>query len=290
MNWINRFEIMCYGITLLLLWDLYHRRAQEEFWLFLSAMLAGFTLELLAVRVTDIYHYSSAYYVMIGFQPYQFPFFGGLMWGGLSVYGLRLAQKLKLNPLKTALLAGWLIVTMDLFLDVIAIRLSGGFWVWDGREVNLNITHHMFMSVIWVNFLGYMCETPAIVYAHLKTAAKRKYMLREQNLLLSLAVTLIGVCFVGAASALAIGLNQLTDEWFACIAFVFVWCYVLLVLCQGIRYRSSGTVEIPALIYWGAMYAFCLCGLWSLGIAVHMPWYFAGCMICMLMTSYLAIK
>lgn len=72
----------------------------------------------------------------------------------------------------TALLAGWLIVSKDLFLDVVAIRLDGGFWVWDGRPINLIINHYMFMSVIWVNFLGYMFEVPAIVYMTLKTWEK----------------------------------------------------------------------------------------------------------------------
>ena len=141
MNWINAFELLCYAITLMFLVDIVRRKSREEFWLFVSAALAGFALELLAVRVTDIYHYSQDFYISIGFKPYQFPFFGGLMWGGLSVYALRIAKRLNLSPLLTALVGGWLIVSMDLLLDVAAIRLNGGFWVWDGREITLDITH-----------------------------------------------------------------------------------------------------------------------------------------------------
>ena len=156
MNWINAFELLCYAITAMFLWDVIRKKNREELWLFISAAIAGFALELLAVRVTDIYHYSPDFYISIGFRPYQFPFFGGLMWGGLTVYGLRIARRLKLNDFMTALVTGWLIVTMDILLDVAAIRLDDGFWVWDGREITMEITHHMFMSVIWVNFLGYM--------------------------------------------------------------------------------------------------------------------------------------
>ena len=95
MMWIHGFELLCYGITLILLSDLFRRKSREEFLLFLSAAFAGFVLELLAVRVTDIYHYSKAFYISVGFEPYQFPLFGGLMWGGLTVYAKRTAEKLK---------------------------------------------------------------------------------------------------------------------------------------------------------------------------------------------------
>ncbi len=54
MNWINAFEILCYVITALLLWDIIRKNSRKELRLFLSAVLAGFILELLAVRVTGI--------------------------------------------------------------------------------------------------------------------------------------------------------------------------------------------------------------------------------------------
>ena len=116
MNWINAFELLCYAITCMFLWDVLRKKKREELLLFISAAFAGFALELLAVRVTDIYHYSPDFYISIGFKPYQFPFFGGLMWGGLTVYGLRIAKRLKLNEYKTALVTGWLIVSMEFCL------------------------------------------------------------------------------------------------------------------------------------------------------------------------------
>ncbi len=53
MNWINGFELLCYGITLLFLVDVIRRRKREELLLFLSAALAGFALELLADDVSN---------------------------------------------------------------------------------------------------------------------------------------------------------------------------------------------------------------------------------------------
>lgn len=91
------------------------------------------------------------------------------MWGGINVWALRIAKKFSLVTIMTAPLCDWLIVNVDLLLNVVAIRLYGGFWVWDWRPINLDINHHMFMSVICVNFLGYMFEVLSIIYMTLKS-------------------------------------------------------------------------------------------------------------------------
>ena len=281
MNWINGFELLCYAITILGLSDIIRKKNRNEFWLFISAAIAGFALELLAVRVTDIYHYSQDFFISIGFRPYQFPFFGGLMWGGLTVYALRIARRLKVSPLMTALIGGWLIVTMDLMLDVAAIRLNGGFWVWDGREITLEITHHMFMSLIWVNFLGYMFETPAMIWISLRTEKKREQLPWWKQLLAAVGIGFAGVAFVGAASGLSLLLNSITDEWFACIAFVILWTVVLIAVIRAVVKKRlclqrPAEWDVPMLIYWLAMYGFCIAALIYLGIAAEKPSYFTA--------------
>ena len=72
MNWINGFEQMCYLITALLLVDIFLRKRWTELRLFCSAALAGFALELMAVRVTGIYHYSPQFWISLGTPPYFF--------------------------------------------------------------------------------------------------------------------------------------------------------------------------------------------------------------------------
>ena len=79
MNWINSFEIICYFIVAILLIDILKNKNYRELGLLISGAIAGFSLELLAVRLADIYHYSNDFYISIGFVPYQFPFFGGLI-------------------------------------------------------------------------------------------------------------------------------------------------------------------------------------------------------------------
>ena len=292
MNWINPFEILCYVITAILLWDIIRKKSWKELRLFLSAALAGFILELLAVRVTGIYHYSPDFYISIGFAPYQFPFFGGLMWGGLTVCALRIARRLGFGKLMTALVTGWLIVSMDILLDVAAIRLSGGFWVWEGREITLDVTHHMFMSVIWVNFLGYLFETPAITYLTLKTWEKDNGSILRKTLMTT-GIGLAGVAVVGTASLISLWLNSVTDEGFSCIAFLLLWGFILVrSIMQIIKKRDvlsfKGKKDWVMLVFWAAMYGYCLVALFSLGIIQAVPWY--GIMAVLLAFGTLALS
>ncbi len=293
MNWINSFEIICYFIVSILIIDIFRNKRYQELGLLISGALAGFALELLAVRLTDIYHYSNDFFISVGCAPYQFPFFGGLMWGGITVCALRIAKKFRLSNIMTALLSGWLIVSMDLFLDVIAIRLDGGFWVWDGRPINLDINHHMFMSVIWVNFLGYMFEVPAIVYMTLKSWEKDKNNTRV-NVLRSILIGLGGVAFVGICSFISLLLNELTDEWFAFAAFVTLWIFVLIKLVLSlINQRKhiiiSQKMDWTIIIFWFAMYAYCLAGLLKLGIMQALPLYGIFAILLFIMTMFLTV-
>lgn len=281
MNWINAFEVLCYVITAILLADVIMHSRRHELRLFCSAAIAGFILELLAVRVTGIYHYSPDFFISLGFAPYQFPFFGGLMWGGLTVYGLRIARKLNMSTLMTALVTGWLIVSMDILLDVAAIRLDGGFWVWEGRAITLDVNHHMFMSVIWVNFLGYLFETPAVVYLTLKSWEHEDESTGRKTLT-TIGIGIAGVAIVGAASGISLLLNSISDEWFACIAFVLLWVFILIRLIRQLRRNKlslKGHKDWLLLIFWAVMYGYCLAALWSLGIMQAVPIYGVFAMI-----------
>lgn len=291
MNLLNHFEMLCYALSIMCLAELIILRKKEDLLLFVSASLAGFALELLAVRLTGIYHYSTKFIFNIGTEPYQFPLFGGFMWGGLTVYALRAAEKFRLSPIMTSLLCGWLIVTMDLFLDVAAIRLNGGFWIWEGRPVNLDITHHMFMSVLWVNFLGYLFETPAMVFLFLKTRNVRKDAPVWKNLLYVLGFAAAGVAFVGAASGISLFLNSLTDEWFACIAFTGLWSCIFILLLRHLKTSDSRmrSFDLPLFLYWSAMYLFCIASLAYLGIVSKMPLYFICCLAASVFTLWLSV-
>ena len=270
MNWINTFEILCYIIVAILFVDILKNKNYKELSILISGCLAGFALELLAVRFTSIYHYSNDFYLSIGIVPYQFPLFGGLMWGAITVCALRIALKFDFDKLMTALLTGFLIVSMDLLLDVIAIRLDGGFWIWEGRVIDLTINHHTFMSVLWVNFLGYMFEVPAIVYMSLTYFENIQYK-NHFNLLKALIIGFFGVVFVSLASAISLFFNKITDEWFSFVAFVILYIFIFIRFAKAIISSKNiltfkGNKDYPLIIFWVVIYTYCICGLIKLEI------------------------
>jgi hypothetical protein len=275
MSWINAFELMCYAIVAIMLVDLIRKKDYDSLFTFGSAAIVGFVMELLAVAVTDIYYYNPEFLLNLGAEPKQFPVFGGFMWGGLTVYGIQLAKKLNWKPFPTALAAGMFIVTMDILLDVVAIRLDGGFWVWVGKKISLDIDQHTFMSVIWVNFLGYMIETPTVVLLTLRKQKKVVPTDFKKQALHMVLIALAAIGFTAVGSLISLGLNVLTDDWFACIAFALLWVIMIVwMVCRTVNLRlKPGKVDIPALIFWSAMYGYCLAALCGLGIHTQAPWF-----------------
>lgn len=293
MSWLNAFELMCYGIVAVMLVDLIRKRDFNSLFTFGSAALVGFVMELLAVAVTDIYYYNPDFYLNLGFEPKQFPVFGGFMWGGLTVYGIKLAQKLKWDRIRTALAAGMFIVTMDILLDVVAIRLDGGFWVWVGKEISLGIDQHTFMSVIWVNFLGYMIETPTVVWLTLRKRERIAETDWKRQVKHMLLIALLAILVTAVGSLIVLGLNALTDDWFACIAFVLLWGALMVMLvkrCIQIRMVPEHPRKLgwPMLIFWAAMYGYCLAALCALGIAAAAPWFMVVGLLFTAGTLYIA--
>ena len=277
MNWIISFEVMCYTITALLLLSLIRKKDYNSLFTFGAAAIVGFTMELLAVAVTDVYYYNPGFLLNIGLAPKQFPVFGGLMWGGLTVCGIKLANKFQFGKLFTALTAGMFIVTMDVLLDVVAIRLDGGFWTWVGKPINNQITQASFLSVIWVNFLGYMIETPAVV---LLTLLKNKHIpeknIKKQALYMFL-IALGAVLVTTTGSLLALWLNAITNDWFACLAFIAIWITTLIAIVMQVfklklKLAPFTIWPFTHMLFWGAMYGYCIVAAFSLELHKSCPW------------------
>ncbi len=295
MNWPNGFELMCYVIVAIMLADLIHKKDYNSLFTFGAAALVGFTMELLAVSVTDIYYYNPGFYLNIGTEPNQFPLFGGFMWGGLTVYGIKLAQKLNFNKWMTALAAGMMIVTLDLLLDVVAIRLDGGFWAWAGNPIETTINRHTFFSVIWVNYLGYLIETPAVVLLTLiKNEKVRETDFGKQALSMVL-IALGAICITSTESLIALGLNRLTDDWFTCGAFILLWLLLAAQIIrqsigQKLRLAPAREWNIPMAIFWNAMYIFCIAAIAALNLHQGVPLLMIAGFLFYLYTLYLSLS
>lgn len=295
MNWLNSFELMCYIIVALLLVHLVRHKDFNSLFTFGAAALVGFFMELAAVAVTDIYNYNQGFWLNLGSEPKQFPLFGGLMWGGLTVCGIKLAQKLNFGKIMSALAAGMFIVTMDILLDVVAIRLDGGFWTWVGNPINTEITQSAFLSVIWVNFLGYMIETPTVVLLtqiKCKKVGPRQFGKQTLGMVL---IALVAIIVTAVGSLTALGLNMLTNDWFACVVFILLWIFMAVAITtQAFRQRLLPTQpknwDLSLILFWLAMYVYCLLATINLGLANDMLWFFIIGIVFMISTVYVAIS
>ena len=146
------------------------------------------------------------------------------MWSGISVCAFRIGEKFSFSKIMTALFSVWLIVSVDLLLYIVVIRLDGGFWIWDARPINLEINHHMFLSVVRVNYLGYMFEVPSVIYLTLKSWEKDKEE-NEIKIIRSIFIGFSGICFVGICSYISLLLNEFSDEWFSyCLSYNMDFC------------------------------------------------------------------
>ena len=117
-----------------------------------------------------------------------------------------------------------------------------------------------------------------MVFISLRTAAKRDRMPVWKRLRAAIGIGVCGVAFVGATSGISLLLNAITDEWFACIAFLLLWGYILVrMILQIIRKHGEltfkGRKDWTVLIFWAAMYGYCLVSLFSLGVLQTVPWY-----------------
>ena len=116
-----------------------------------------------------------------------------------------------------------------------------------------------------------------------------------KQVLAAIGIGACGVAFVGAASGISLLLNAVTDEWFACIAFLLLWCFVLVMIIRqctgiGIRISPANNWDKSVLIYWMVMYGFSLAALIHLGIASAVPAYFIFGLLVFMGTIVLAVR
>ena len=220
----------------------------------------------------------------------------GMFRKGLHILAHSRTRELGISPLAAFLLSSGIRVGPGNIMGVTGAIAAGGpgalFWMWDGRPINLDINHHMFMSVIWVNFLGYMFEVPSIVYMTLKSWEKG--IDEKLNLMRSMLIGIGGVAFVGICSFISLYLNKITDEWFSVLAFLAIWIFVLIklireILAQRKNLTFGNKKDWTSIIFWFSIYAYCIGGLIKLEIIQAVPVYGIFALMLFIMTLLLAL-
>jgi len=73
----------------------------------------------------------------------------GLAWGLLLESSHKISESFHFPIILRTIFEATFVVSVDLFSDVIAVRLDGGFWIWAGHPAVLTITNTDFMGIAY---------------------------------------------------------------------------------------------------------------------------------------------
>ena len=102
-----------------------------------------------------------------------------------------------------------------------------------------------------------------------------------------------GVVFVSVMSLISLYLNKVSDEWFSFVAFLLIWIFVLakliaVLISEKDNISFSQKKDWTLIIFWFAMYSYCIAGLFKLGIIKALPLYGVFAFIIFILTLALA--
>ena len=292
MSWLNTFELISFLVAAFAIIYSLKNKDYRTLFAFGSGALFGYTLELFSVNFTGSYYYNPDFWLSVGKEPGQFPVFGGIMWGFAMAYSIKIAHKFNMNRFLASLFAGLLIVGWDVVVDVIAVRIDGGFWTWVGVPIDLSITHSSFLGVSWSNYLGYFFIIPPLAWLTYQSWGKvaendfRKqfvYMLR--NYVLSMVFLILTMLPLGL-------LNNATQGYSSVILFLTIFIGTLIaVVCHLMRLqlKLSKHQDIGMLVFWMVMYLYTLAAMIHLDLYIQTWWLFAYCILSMIGSLYVVM-
>ena len=273
-NWILAFEIptmilFVFAVGMLIKGKNYSRLSD-----LLTAFVFGITLEYLNMAITEGYHYHTEFLLQFGNPPTNVPIVIGLAWGMLLLTAQDVSRRLKL-PLRVRIFfEAAFVVSTDIMLDVIAIRLEGGFWVWDTVSTDLTITNTSFFGVGWMNFVGwYFVIFFVSLFLHIMNQKIKpdSWIWQISKILIIPIVSYIGL--FGAITAIHFGLPGYS--WLAFLGLYFI--SMLIPLIYILRKRPieiEKTQSVFPLLFYLFSYLFSVTAMIYLGLVTEVLWFF----------------
>lgn len=271
--WIISFEILISIFFILALIRALKKKNYRAFSTIIAGAIFGVLLEYLNIYLTQGYTYSQDFLFLVGTYPFHVPIMIGLAWGMLLQFSHEVSEVFNLPIFLRAIFAATFVVSIDLFSDVIAVRLDGGFWIWTDHPAVLTITNTDFMGIAYGNFYGWFFVIfLSSLVLHLFDA---KFTRSSASILIMRTV----VCIIGAEILLMafLYLTTLFSNW---VWLVFLIIYIGSILLLGMHFvknKIHQVKELPdsfPLIYFVFLYLFNVVAMISLGLAWQIPFYF----------------
>lgn len=272
--WILAFEI---PITLLFLYAvvmLIKNKDYERLSNLMTAVVFGITLEYLNMALRAGYQYNSAFMLQVGAAPNNVPITIGLAWGTLLLTVQEISQRLNFPLLVCLLFEAAFVVSTDIIMDVVVIRLDGGFWTWIGFETDMAVSNTSFLGVSWMNYIGWFFVI-FFVSLFLQTINKKiKKASWKWHILKFFVITIISY------AALYSVLYAIGSTAYQYSGFVFAGLYcisILIPLVYFLKNRPAKITKTPSLfllIYYLFVYIFSTSAVVHLGLVSTAPWFF----------------
>ena len=273
-NWILAFEIPTFLLFIFAVGMLIKGKDFSRLSDILTAFVFGITLEYLNMTITEGYHYHTEFLLQFGNPPTNVPIIIGLAWGMLLMTAQDISRRLKLPLHIRIFFEAAFVVSTDIMLDVIAIRLEGGFWVWDTVSTDLTITNSSFFGVGWMNFIGwYFVIFFASLFLHImnKKIKQKSWVWQIAKVLIIPTVSYLGL--FGILTAIYFGFPGYS--WLAFLGLYFI--SMLIPLIYILRKRPieiEKTQSVFPLLFYIFCYLFSVAAMIALGLVAEVLWFF----------------
>ncbi len=240
----------------------------------ITAFVFGITLEYLNMAITKGYHYHEEFLLQFGNPPTNVPIVIGLAWGMLLLTAQDVSRRLKLPLHIRIFFEVSFVVSTDILLDVIAIRLEGGFWVWDTVTTDLTITNASFFGVGWMNFIGwYFVIFFVSLFLHImnKKIKHKSWMWQIAKIIIIPIVSYLAL--FGILYAIHFGLMDYA--WLVFLGLYFISILISLIyLLRNRPIEVEKTRSLFPLLFYLFSYLFSVAAMIYLELLTEVLWFF----------------
>ncbi len=273
-NWILAFEIPVMILFVIAVGLLIKGKKFSQLSNLIAASIFGIALEYLNMSITKGYHYHTGFLLQFGNPPTNVPIIIGLAWGMLLLTVQDISGRLKFPLIVRIFFETAFVVSTDIILDVVAIRLNGGFWVWDTVSTDLTITNTSFLGVGWMNFVGWYFVILFIsLFLHIMNQKIKPDSWMWQILKIIIIPIVSYIALLGAITAIHFGLPGYS--WLAFLGLYFI--SVLIPIVYILRKRPieiEKTQSLFPLLFYIFFYMFSMVAVIVLGLVTEVLWFF----------------
>ena len=274
--WTLSFEIMILALFILFLILMIIRKSWRALIEMISGVLFGITLEYANIYLAGNYEYNIQFFLQIGTPPNNVPIIIALAWGMIIVSVMSVSNSFQIPNHVRIFFDALFGISIDFAMDVVAIRLDGGFWTWLNVTLSNKINLEGVFGVIWGNYLGWFFVL--FIFSSI-LRIEQKYIKNSKKVILIIvnfinpivayAFLILSFIIFGYLSII-LGNFAIGTILLFILSFIYVSANFILRKPKIIKYEQFETIILFASFYLYFLIAFVISG-----IIAEIPWFLA---------------